>query len=213
MMTTYTDITTINNSSISLKNDILFVIASSPHGCIHSARKNRDCTKNKRFQRTVHAALIGCIFLLAMCFHAEAQMKPPRPISVYTAQGVSFGAFSQGSSGGSVVISASGSRSATGSVSLIGMGFSYHSAIFEVDANQGTLISIVNGADATLTGSNGGSITLHVGSSLPASPFITNAVPPTRNQIYIGATLYVGNPLAAPAGAYSGSFSVTFMLN
>lgn len=153
------------------------------------------------------------LLLLARCFPAEAQVKPPRPITLNVAQGLSFGAFAQGASGGSVIIYPNGTRSATGNIILIGLGFLYNPANFEVDANQGTLITIVNGLDATLTGSNGGSLTLHIGSSIPVSPFITSALPPTRNQVYVGGTLYVGSPLAAPAGSYSGSFEVTFILN
>jgi hypothetical protein len=86
--------------------------------------------------------------------------KPPRPVTIFVnpAQGLSFGAFVQGSSGGTVIIFANGSRSVTGSVIQANLGYSFSPAIFEVDAEPGTLVTIVNGPDISLSGSNGGSI-------------------------------------------------------
>ncbi|WP_295792301.1 DUF4402 domain-containing protein [Mucilaginibacter sp.] len=139
--------------------------------------------------------------------------KPPRPITIYVnpAQGLSFGAFVQGGSGGTVIIYANGSRSVTGSVIQANLGFSFSPAIFEVDAEPGTLVTIVNGPDISLTGSNGGSMNMHIGASSLGSPFIATAVSPSRTQLRIGGTLTVGSPLANPPGNYNGTFSVTFI--
>ncbi|HSO78017.1 MAG TPA: DUF4402 domain-containing protein, partial [Bacteroidales bacterium] len=88
----------------------------------------------------------------------------------------------------------------------------YSAALFDIQANSGTVISIVNGPDVTLTGSNGGTLLLHIDASLPASPFSTTVPWPTVTQVRIGGTLTVsGNPLANPAGNYTGSYSVTFI--
>ncbi|WP_165503565.1 DUF4402 domain-containing protein [Pedobacter hiemivivus] len=142
-----------------------------------------------------------------------APENPPRPVVVYInpAQGLIFGAFYQGSSGGTVIIYPDGSRSTTGSVIQASQGFSFSPAIFEVDAEPGTLITIVNGPDVTLSGSNGGSINLHIGNADPGSPFIATATSPGRTQIRIGGTLTLTNPLTNPPGNYSGTFSVTFI--
>lgn len=142
-----------------------------------------------------------------------APENPPRPVVVYVnpAQGLIFGAFYQGSSGGTVIIYPDGSRSTTGSVIQTSQGFSFSPAIFEVDAEPGTLVTIVNGPDVTLSGSNGGSISLHIGNADPVSPFIARATSPGRTQIRIGGTLTLTNPLANPPGNYSGTFSVTFI--
>jgi hypothetical protein len=141
-----------------------------------------------------------------------AQEDPPRPISVYVypAQGLSFGALSPGASGGSVIVYPDGSRSATGDVILLNMGYTFSAALFGIEANPGTLISVLNGLDATLTGSNGGTMTLQLGSSDPLSPFVCTLPRPGRNLVRIGGTLIVDSPLASPAGSYSGSFNVTF---
>ncbi|WP_261387807.1 DUF4402 domain-containing protein [Chitinophaga pinensis] len=95
--------------------------------------------------------------LLVPCV-VRAQEPPPRPISVYVnpAQGLIFGAFFQGITGGTVILYPDGSRSVTGSIVQANLGYPFSPAIFEVDANPGTLISIMNGPDVTLTGSNGG---------------------------------------------------------
>lgn len=158
--------------------------------------------------------LIGVVtFLLFAQLSAHAQEPPPRPISIFVnpAQGLIFGAFFQGPTGGTVIIYPDGSRSVTGSVVQANLGFPYSPAIFEVDANPGTLITIMNGSDATLTGSNGGTLSLHIGASSTGSPFVATAVSPARTQVRIGGTLTVGVPVANPAGAYSGMFQVTFI--
>ena len=99
--------------------------------------------------------MAGAGMLLCACLPAHAQEPPPRPITVYVnpAQGLIFGAFFQGPSGGTVIIYPDGSRAVTGSIVQANLGFPFSPAIFEVDANRGTLISILNGPDATLTGS------------------------------------------------------------
>lgn len=157
--------------------------------------------------------LTGLFLLAAARAHAQQPPAPPRPISVYVnpAQGMNFGAFFHGAAGGSVIIYPNGSRSVTGDVIQANLGFTFSPALFEIDANPGTLISILNGPDAILTGSNGGTLTLHLGGANPGSPFVTSAIPPARTLVSIGGTLYVSNSLANPAGAYSGSFSVTFI--
>lgn len=153
------------------------------------------------------------LFCTAHCDALFAQQPPPRPISVYVnpAQGLVFGAFYQGMSGGTVTVYPDGSRSSTGDVIQANLGYPFSPAIFEVDANLGTIITIMNGSDVTLTGTNGGSMKLHVGAASIVSPFISKVASPGRTQIRIGGTLTVGSPLANPSGSYNGNFSITFM--
>lgn len=138
---------------------------------------------------------------------AYGQEFPPRPITVTVSviQNLNFGTFYQGNSGGTVIIYPDGSRSATGDVVLL-MG-TFSTGLYSVTGNTGTLITILNGPDATLTGSNGGTLTLQIGGSDPASPFILTS--PTI-QVRIGGTLIVGDPLLNRPGNYSGFFDVTF---
>ena len=155
-----------------------------------------------------------CVLLFLLhAMTGQAQQPPPRPINVYVnpAQGLIFGAFYQGVIGGTIILTPSGSRSATGDLVLANLGVPFSPAIYEIDANVGTVVSIMNGPDITLTGSNGGTIRLHIGAASPTSPFITTAVSPARTQVSIGGTLTVGSPLANPSGSYSGMFSVTFI--
>jgi hypothetical protein len=153
------------------------------------------------------------VLLLGVVSSIKAQPPPPRPISIYVnpAQGLIFGAFFQGASGGSVIVYPDGSRSVTGSLVQANLGYPFSPAIFEVDANQGTVVSIMNGPDVTLTGSNGGTLSLHIGAASTGSVFVTTAVSPSRSQVRIGGTLTAGSPLANPSGNYSGTFSVTFI--
>ena len=141
-----------------------------------------------------------------------SQEAPPRPIVVYInpAQGLNFGVFTHGPSGGTVIVYPNGTRSTTGDIIQLSSGIPFSPAIFEVVDNIGTLVSIINGPDIQLTGSNGGSMTLQLGATSTGSPFITTVPPPGRNEVRIGGTLVVGNPLSNPGGDYSGSFMVTF---
>jgi hypothetical protein len=138
---------------------------------------------------------------------------PPRPISVSVdlSQHLSFGAFYHGNIGGSVIIYPDGSRSSTGDVILLSMGFTFSTGILEVVGYPGTLVSILNGAPATLSGSNGGSMTINLGGYDPPSPFILTTIPPDATQVRVGGTLTVSNPLANPPGNYSGTYDVIFV--
>lgn len=153
------------------------------------------------------------LMLLLTVQGATAQEPPPRPIAVYVnpAQGLIFGAFFQGLSGGTVIVYPDGSRAVTGSVIQANMGYPFSPAIFEIVANRGTVVSILNGPDVLLTGSNGGNVSLHIGAASTGSSFVTTAVPPARNEVRIGGTLTVGPPAANPSGSYSGVFTITFV--
>ena len=91
--------------------------------------------------------------------------KDPAQIAVYTVQNLRFGAFTQGAVGGTVMISPMGIRTVTGDVISLNMGVVYSEAIFEIEGIVGTTVSIYNGPNATLTGSNGGSMSMNIGAS------------------------------------------------
>ncbi len=134
----------------------------------------------------------------------------PGGLYVYTTQNLSFGAFSHGNAGGTVIIGADGSRTVTGDVIALNLGFTYFNAIFEIEGPPGTVISLLNGPDVTLVGSNGGTMMLSIGSSSPASPFSNLVAPPQRTQVNIGGTLTVGSLVASPPGSYTGTIYITF---
>ena len=152
------------------------------------------------------------ILLFLFMIPAKGQELPPRPITVtVTAQGLSFGAFYHGAAGGSVTINADGSRTSAGDVVLLSLGFSFSTALYELVANPGTVVSILNGPNVLLPGSNGGSLSLQIGTSNPASPFVINTLPPAYTLLNIGGTITVGAPASNPPGNYSGTFDITFI--
>jgi hypothetical protein len=171
-------------------------------------KKNIRCSRIKRLIQLAS----GLVVLMNLPLSAYAQEMPPRPITVtvITTQNLSFGSFAQGTLGGTVTVSSSGMRTPGGNIMLLSGG-SVSPALFDVVANPGTLITISNGPDVTLNGSNGGTLTLHIGSSSTGSPFITTVARPSPTHVYIGGTLTVGTPAASPPGDYSGSFQVTFV--
>jgi hypothetical protein len=166
--------------------------------------------------------IIKAFLLTGLCFISSiafAQTDPtdslpgdPGALTIYTVQHMSFGAFSIGNSGGTVVITSNGTRSVTGDVLGLNLGTTYFQSIFDIDGPQGAIVSILNGSDATLTGSNGGTMMMHIGNSNPSSPFIITVAQPARTQVSIGGTLNVGNSAVNPPGNYSGTFYITFNL-
>ena len=151
------------------------------------------------------------VILYMISLAGFAQEPPPRPVEVTVVQNLGFGAFSHGISGGTIIISATGSRSATGTVIPLSLGIPFSAAGFRLVANPGTVITILNGPPVSLPGSNGGAMTLTIGSSDPASPFVIATSPPAFTPMNIGGTLTVGNSAANPPGSYSGTFDITFI--
>lgn len=150
------------------------------------------------------------VFTIMVVVPVIAQEKPPKPITVKvnTLQHLSFGTFIQSGTNGTVSISPKGARTSSGSIILPNMSSIVTPALFEVAALPGTLITIMNGPDAPLTGSNGGTITLKIDDSSTGSPFITTK---EFTDVFIGGTLIVGPLATNPAGVYNGTFSVTFI--
>ncbi|MCI0523270.1 MAG: DUF4402 domain-containing protein [Bacteroidales bacterium] len=156
--------------------------------------------------------LILTFTLLGGFFQAiNAQVLPPRPVIVTAnpAQPLSFGAFSPGLTGGTVTVHPDGSRSSTGDIILFGMGYVYTPAMFYVRANPGTVISLLGNPPVTLTGSGGGTLTLQIGATLPAMPFVTSVPWQQQTTLLVGGTLTVGDIAANPPGNYTGTFSIT----
>jgi hypothetical protein len=151
------------------------------------------------------------LVLALLSFSAYSQEQPPRPLQVSTFQNLSFGAVIQGGTGGIITIDPQGSRTVSGSIIPYNSGYPHFPAVFDVEAIPGTLVTILNGPDILLTGNNGGTLSLHIGTSIPTSPFVAAKVPPFRTSVRIGGTLTVGNSIANPSGNYIGFFEVTFI--
>jgi hypothetical protein len=157
------------------------------------------------------------LFALIFIFSSEvltAQFGPPPPprkiVVTPTAQGLSFGAFYHGPAGGTVTVNSAGSRTGGGSVVLLGMGYTFTPALFEIIGNPGTIVTLLNGPDVLLNGSNGGSLLLHIGDSNPVSPFVLTVPYKVVTQLRVGGTLTVGGSGANPPGSYSGTFTIIF---
>ncbi len=171
-------------------------------------RKNN---RGKMSKKWIITWFFGCGALLAT--YAQEPPPPPRPIAVYAdpQQGLVFGTVFRGPTGGNIIIYPDGSRSVTGDLIESNLGPPFSPAFFEVEANPGTVVSILNGPEVVLQGSNGGTAILEIGDSSTGSPFITMEQPPLRTIVRIGGVLRVGGPLTTISGVYSGSFYVTFI--
>ena len=147
---------------------------------------------------------------LLVLFIFNGSLISAQVLAVNTIQNLSFGTFSQGEIGGTITVSNAGVTTTTGTVVPLTFGGinDVLPAIFEVEAPVGTVISVSNGPDANLAGSNGGTMNLHLGSSSPVTPFtVVNQT--GRTSINIGGTLTIGNQSSTPPGVYSGTFYIT----
>jgi len=154
---------------------------------------------------------LSAIFFLALPQDGSAQEPPPRPVDITVVQNLGFGAFAQGALGGSVTISSAGLRSTSGDIIPLNLGYIFRAASYRLVGNAGTVVSILNGPDVSIPGSNGGSMNLHIGASDPASPFVIMTVPPAFTLMNVGGTLTVSNPGSNPPGNYSGTFDITLI--
>ena len=166
--------------------------------------------KNRKYLARGLALVLFTIF----CHCARAQNPtdslpgdPGFSLTVTKVQDLSFGAFSLSGSDGTVTVSNTGSRTASGSITLLNLSTPFYQAIFDVQAPEGYLLTITNGPDVSLTGSRGGSALLHLGDCYPTLPTMTTAAQPTLS-INIGGTLTVSG--SSPPGTYTGTFAVTF---
>ncbi len=170
-----------------------------------------------KFRKSFKIELTGNILLmlfavLVLSAELNGQEPPPRPIRITaTAQSLSFGAFYQGVAGGTVIVDPGSTRTSTGAIVLLNMGYTVSAALFEVHAHPGTIIAILNNNPYSLGGTPSGSMVLNITSTNPASPFVSNVHFNVPIWLYVGGTLTVGNPAANPPGSYSGSFNITLV--
>ena len=172
--------------------------------------KERDIIAMTRRVIIISGLLLVCGFFTDVI----AQPLPPRPVVITTnnSQPLAFGAFTPGASGGTVTVSAAGgTRSSTGTIILLNMGFLYTPAMFYVRANPGTVISLLSGPPSIINGSNGGSLSVQLNDTFPASPFVTMVPYQQQTTILGGGSLTVGSIGVNPPGNYSGTINVTFV--
>jgi len=166
------------------------------------------CKTNRGFLRMLIVST-GLFFCVNFSFAQPG--LPPRTITVTPTQGIHFGTFCVSGSGGTVTVGWDGSRSSTGNIALLAKAPTAQPAIFEIKLCQGRNVNITFSPTTTLTGSNGGSLTLDIG---PTEKGGNNASFPTNSDCNFITPLRVGGMLHIPgtalSGTYTGSFDITF---
>ncbi len=175
-------------------------------------------------------------FSLLILLISMVEMVYSQPIEIISTQDLDFGTVSQYDvTGGTVTVSNTGSRLATGNIALIGSTFSL--AAFTIildntlceddDGNdhgnghgndhgndhcdgQDQFSLQIDSPTVSLSGSNGGSLLLHIGTANPEFPSVENGTPTT---VYVGGTLTIGSSSANPPGTYSGNVVLYFNLH
>jgi len=158
-------------------------------------------------------AAIGALVLHSGVTHAASANSTAgatvvTPIAISNSTGLVFGKYSAGS-GGTVVMSTAGSRSATGGVVLLS-GTAGNAAAFSVTGDGNATYTITLPATATVTHTD--TVTTMSIGTFTSNPSATGTLAAGGTQtVNVGATLTVGN--AQTAGSYSGSYSVSVEYN
>lgn len=133
---------------------------------------------------------------------------PAHGQSISRTQDLAFGGFAAGS-GGTVTISSSGLRTASGDVTLLTSGQSsqFSPASFDVTGSAHATYSIILPANDTVTLTNAQNNSMSL-TSFTSTPSGTGQLSAAGAQIVsVGSTLVVGNN--QQSGSYTGSFTVT----
>jgi len=172
---------------------------------------------------------VGAIALAAVAFAANtnaatdtgtADATVIQPITITADQSLSFGKFVKGATGGTVVLTTAGARTATGDVVLSTAGAFESAGIFTVTGETDSTFSITVPATVTLTEA-GTSTTMEITtfSDLDGSTAMTTAAGNVTGGTLTGGTqtLYVGGELAVGAtqvsADYTGTYDVTVEYN
>src|SRR4030042_40036 len=130
---------------------------------------------NKHFLKLLFFTTV--LFVCVNASFAQPDL-PQRSLTVTAAQAIHFGTLCvTGGAGGTVTVGYDGSRASTGDVVLLPIAPTAQPAIFEIKLCQGRNVIITFSATTTLTGSNGGSLTLDIGPTeqgTNGSSFATN---------------------------------------
>ena len=158
-------------------------------------------------------ALAGIFFIEGKSQQTGLSISSGSPaLKVMVRQELQLGTFTQGSSGGSIVISPDGFRTGNGTVVPLNFGAAYAPLILEIEGPKGSIVSMLANETTVLTGSNGGVMRLKITESSPPLPFVIREDPPAKHIIKIGAELKVGNSIESPPGNYSGSLNISFIM-
>lgn len=158
------------------------------------------------FMKLMFATLI--FFFYSTISYAQPDL-PQRTITVQATQDIDFGTF-YATSAGTITVNWNGTISTTGGVVSFSS-LTAHPAIFEVKLCQGRNVTLTYNPTTTLTGNNGGSLTLNIG---PTEKGPSGSEFPVNNDCNFITTLRVGGTLEVSGssipGIYSGSFAIDF---
>lgn len=148
---------------------------------------------------------IACVILITTFLQATSQVT-----SISSIENLSFGAFTRTGGGrGSVLVSNTGLRTATGDIVLLNALGNWQCAGFKIVSTPNTSISGILGPGTTvvLNGSNGGSMLFTLGGTNKTFPFTSSAS--GIDYFQIGGNLTIENSSSSPPGNYTGNFMVT----
>ena len=154
--------------------------------------------------------LLLLLFFLPFAGSLMAQV----PISISKDRDMNFGTIAASSGGGTVVLSASGSRSATGEIMMPSINGTVSAAQFTVTGEPGYTYTITLPTDFTLyeSGSGPASMIVNAFTRTPSATGTLNLTSGTET-VLVGATLHVSGGQTAGSYANDAGFQVTINYN
>lgn len=165
--------------------------------------------------------IVTCLIVVSVAISAIAQTSVigkmeaeiAVPVAASETELLNFGKVLPETGGGTVKISATGERTATGNIIL--MDDIYSAGRFVVSGMPNSLFSIVLPQTPQKMVLTNGSSEITVDEFTSDVPVGGQVVRQSdgKSEVSIGATLHLGNGLSNPAGYYSGTYEVVFMYN
>ena len=165
--------------------------------------------------------IVTCLIVVSVAVNAIAQTSVigkmeaeiAVPVAASETELLNFGKVLPETGGGTVKISATGERTATGNIIL--MDDIYSAGRFVVSGMPNSLVSIVLPQTPQKMVLANGSSEITVDEFVSDVPVGGQVVRQSdgKSEVSIGATLHLGNGLSNPAGYYSGTYEVVFMYN
>jgi hypothetical protein len=168
----------------------------------------------KRFIVTLLIVLLVTINAIAQTsVIGKMEAEIAVPVAASETELLNFGKVLPETGGGTVRISSTGDRTATGNIIL--MDDIYSAGRFVVSGMPNSLVSIVLPQTPQKMVLANGSSEITVDEFTSDVPVGGQVVRQSdgKSEVSIGATLHLGNGLSNPAGYYSGTYEVVFMYN
>ncbi len=144
---------------------------------------------------------------------AKAFAEVIEALAAQESQQLNFGRFSPETSGGQIILTPDGIRTAQGTVVLASGTYNPGRFIVTGAPSANFIIQLPGGPVVLVHHASNRTMTVDNWTSNPLSTAEASTQPDGSKEVSVGATLYIGNLQDNPVGIYAGTFQLTFAYN